>query len=497
MSTLDCRHEAPAAGLVCAHLLDGGPEEYHRRFTGQGLQFHLLCPECLRDNVGPPGLRTVCKECFALAQRERTWSGIAGQPEIRERPSRLSFLHESAHLAGPIPDGFLDIQPVENVDRNLWIALTRAGELVRLDLDEGTSEPLCRLPPSQLDLAQAVSLHLSWAGRLAAIVNTRSRHGIVIDLDRGRPTMPLERDDYHNQHCTFPVAFFEAAGRTLLIHATAWNRLDVSDPLTGTLLTARALTAPADQRQRLEHDLDYFHCRLTVSPDGQHVAEDGWIWHPVGVVVTWDTGPWLAGNVWESEDGLSRKTLTYRVYHWDSPLCWVAQDRLAVWGYGEDDDWLIPAARIFDVARAQEVRWFAGPKGNLVFDDYLFSFDANDGTSIWDVDSGERLLREEGFCPHRYHRGARLFLTPATDGSFQVSRLRGRPIDPDWLSANGGAVARLARGIALEQDFHALPVLADALEEAGCQDPAILGHCRQPKPHTRRCWVVDLLVENE
>ena len=39
-----------------------------------------------------------------------------------------------------------------------------------------------------------------------------------------------------------------------------------------------------------------------------------------------------------------------------------------------------------------------------------------------------------------------------------------------------------------------MPVLADALEEAGCQDAIILNHCREPGGHVRGCWVVDLLL---
>ena len=45
--------------------------------------------------------------------------------------------------------------------------------------------------------------------------------------------------------------------------------------------------------------------------------------------------------------------------------------------------------------------------------------------------------------------------------------------------------------IAAERDFAALPVLADALEDAGCADAAILEHCRQREPHFRGCWVRD------
>jgi hypothetical protein len=53
---------------------------------------------------------------------------------------------------------------------------------------------------------------------------------------------------------------------------------------------------------------------------------------------------------------------------------------------------------------------------------------------------------------------------------------------------------QLARTLYEERRFEDLPVLGDALEEAGCQDAAVLEHCRGPGPHVRGCWVVDLLL---
>jgi hypothetical protein len=52
----------------------------------------------------------------------------------------------------------------------------------------------------------------------------------------------------------------------------------------------------------------------------------------------------------------------------------------------------------------------------------------------------------------------------------------------------------LAQAIYDEGAFDRLPVLADALEETGCTNADILGHCRGPGPHVRGCWVVDLLL---
>jgi len=52
----------------------------------------------------------------------------------------------------------------------------------------------------------------------------------------------------------------------------------------------------------------------------------------------------------------------------------------------------------------------------------------------------------------------------------------------------------LARSIFDEAAFERLPILADALMDAGCADERVIGHCRSGGPHTRGCWVVDLVL---
>jgi hypothetical protein len=70
-------------------------------------------------------------------------------------------------------------------------------------------------------------------------------------------------------------------------------------------------------------------------------------------------------------------------------------------------------------------------------------------------------------------------------------------VDPAWLHWQGGAVPKLAAGIYDERAFDRLPLLADALEDAGCADATILGHCRGSGEHVRGCWAVDLVLRRE
>ncbi len=66
-------------------------------------------------------------------------------------------------------------------------------------------------------------------------------------------------------------------------------------------------------------------------------------------------------------------------------------------------------------------------------------------------------------------------------------------VDPAWLAWNGGCVRKLARAVCEGGRFEKLPVLADALEDAGCTDAAVLAHCRDPAGHAPGCWVLERL----
>jgi hypothetical protein len=68
------------------------------------------------------------------------------------------------------------------------------------------------------------------------------------------------------------------------------------------------------------------------------------------------------------------------------------------------------------------------------------------------------------------------------------------PADPAWLTWNNETVRRLARHIRATGESDQLPILADALEDAGCTDVALLTHCREEHPQGTRSWAVELLA---
>lgn len=428
-----CGHAGPpASGRVCAHLHADYDLDQWQNFTGVGKQFDLICASCAANPVQrEASLLSVCSGCFERARDESLPDGIVGDPQISTRETSLAFSHRIVTLAPPLEEEILALQPIEDSIQPVCLAITSTALLIRLNLQTGRTETVRQLPQTLVDLKKSITLRVSPNGDLVALANAKGQFGVVLDSETGELRMPLDRGPYRTENSEFPLAFFRRDGRLLLVHGTAWNRLDVSDPRTATLLTHREYPATESDEIRPVHFLDYFHGSLSVSPGGEWIVDNGWVWGAAGIILTWSLRRWLDENVWEAEDGPTWRRYCQRWGCWDGPHCWINSTTLAVWGYGADADHLRPAVLFFDVSGTGDHpwpdRWFPGPDGTLVFDDYLFSYSPESGTSIWDVETGERLLKLAQFCPTVYHRGARQFITRRSDGTFLVSTLMGKP----------------------------------------------------------------------
>jgi hypothetical protein len=68
-----------------------------------------------------------------------------------------------------------------------------------------------------------------------------------------------------------------------------------------------------------------------------------------------------------------------------------------------------------------------------------------------------------------------------------------RPVtfDPSWRTSTA---VELARQMYESRTFDRMPILADALQDAGCEEPSVIVHCQSDGPHVRGCWVVDLVL---
>ncbi len=74
----------------------------------------------------------------------------------------------------------------------------------------------------------------------------------------------------------------------------------------------------------------------------------------------------------------------------------------------------------------------------------------------------------------------------------------GGPVQTAWFDAQWRTsdVVGLAKSMYDSSDYSAMPILADALQDAGCQQDAVLEHCRGDTPHVRGCWVVDVVLQH-
>ncbi len=90
--------------------------------------------------------------------------------------------------------------------------------------------------------------------------------------------------------------------------------------------------------------------------------------------------------------------------------------------------------------------------------------------------------------------------TQAIEESVQAEFVReifGNPFRPITLDSGRltSTVIDLAQAIYDERAFDCMPILADALMDAGCDSKEIIAHCRGDAPHVRGCWLVDLIIE--
>lgn len=405
----------------------------------------LMCKSCAaeRQNGNVISTDAVCQECFEYITREiGDLEGVQGKPQIRIRSEPFDVQLSKTGLPSEVGT-VIDIAAVTSESRSVWLLLAEDGAICRFDANSGNWTCLAHAhvnpEPDHKPWCNHVlrrRLYSSPNGELAAVVNDYGRHGQIIDLRNGKATLALDGGDYHPETVPFSFAFALVRGRLVAIHRTAWNRLDVSDPYTGELLSDRNPTSYRRGEDRPAHYLDYFHGALHVSPDSVRILDDGWVWHPVGIPRAWSLEQWLSDNVWESEDGPSRKVVCSRDYYWDHAMAWLDDQRVAIGGLGEDDAFMIDGARIFDVsargepgpgnradwAWPREITAFAGPAGALFSDAGILLSSSLDGLSRWDVNDGSRTGHLEGFSPTHYHSKARE-LVLISDGSLIRGKL--------------------------------------------------------------------------
>lgn len=391
----------------CEHL--AAAEQYQKilRYYPDGeSRYCLVCRECIthHEETGAlPNLVSVSSEQFCYVDLELGCDGIVGAPPFPSTETSLRFQSES------YPCRF-ELIAVHG-HRGRWLGLSRNGDII----DLRRQEVLCRLKTGELDLEKQTDV--SSLGEYVVAVNTHGQFGGAYSLRTGRCIVKLDRGTYHIEHSKFPVSLVEVKDQPLLIHATDWNQLHITN-----LRNAKPINNRAVGKR-----LDYFHAGLSVSPNNEWMVSNGWHWHPLGEVRTWNLVRWLEEEPFEPEDGTSIRELVSRAYYWDGPLCWVNDYILAVWGWGDDDLAMSSAVLFFDVRTGERVGWFPGPEikggGFLAFETYLFSVSPVEGTSIWDISTGTRLHHDPSHRPVAWSQGEFLSAEP---GAVVFSRLEGK-----------------------------------------------------------------------
>jgi hypothetical protein len=429
---LSCGHEKTPFGVpLCSHIRTCREPwlSYVKWYVGSGLNTEFICVPCAeaREKGLPIQAESVCEECFEYATTEICdFSRTGGQPEIRI----VSTIFDGTLSKTAIPSEFgrvVDIAPINQESQSIWLMLAEDGRLSRFDAHSGKAELVgaIEIPAESAEdpfrgHTLRPHLHVSKDGQFAAVVNDYGRYGRVINLQSGKVTLMLDGDEYRPDTVPFSFAFAYWQGRVVVIHRTAWNRLDLSDASNGELLSKRGPTSYRDGEQRPQHYLDYFHGALYLSPKGTHILDDGWVWHPVGMPVVWSVDRWLSENVWESEDGPTRKDMCGRNYYWDHGIAWLDEETVALGGIGDDDAAIIDGARIFDITStespgpgwnprwlwAKEIAAFAGPAGKFFSDGKSLYSSSQNGLSRWDPKTGARTGHIEDFRPAHHHLGA-------------------------------------------------------------------------------------------
>jgi hypothetical protein len=176
---------------------------------------------------------------------------------------------------------------------------------------------------------------------------------------------------------------------------------------------------------------------------------------------------------------------------------------------------LVPASeQLLATVTNQDLEALTARFGSLMFYDRdwaEFLGARRPGDEVWRFADGDG---REGFAVVRQGRPLAEFLLPDPDHERRLREHTARDTErraaldrctrgvPSGLTALPPAwrtdtVLALARQMYEARDFSAMPILADALQDAGCDNDDMLTHCRGPGPHVCGCWVVDLVLGKE
>ncbi len=208
------------------------------------------------------------------------------------------------------------------VDVDLIFAITRELELLKIQISTEKIIKNYKIEKGKLDLESNFKLHLSPSDKYVGVTNGNGQYGLLFDLEKEQKILDLDRKNYHSVQTEFPIQFIEKEGHILLIHATDWNNLEVTDLHENKLLTKRI------NKYQSEFYLDYFYGSMHLSPNKKKVLSSGWVWGPASVLKIIDIENWLIQNINEPE--INRESdYCIMSYYWERALCWIDDHTIA------------------------------------------------------------------------------------------------------------------------------------------------------------------------
>jgi len=315
---------------------------------------------------------------------------------------------------------------------------TDHSEIVRLNIDSGEHDLIATLDANEFPVTAKFHLYCSQDGRFLALTcRRRSTHelsplckGIVIRQADGETVMALSAGDYHTEQAPLPLCFLEYEGRTLLVHATDWNRLDITDMDSGKIITERNFEDSPGRDEDNDDLYTEWYGLLKPSPNNSRMATIGWVWHPIGIALSFDLKAWLNGSTWESDCSPRMRDYAIWDYYWDSPFCWVDDQKLCIWGVsdGEFGDDPKNEAAIFDAESGDKLLSIPGPTCDTFFcDEYLFSGlqvgeERQMGLTIWSLKDASLLYKKQGLFADLYVPEEKALIAFDKNGEITINR---------------------------------------------------------------------------
>ena len=171
-------------------------------------------------------------------------------------------------------------------------------------------------------------------------------------------------------------------------------------------------------------------------------------------------------------------------------IAWISEATEPIW-----DELIVAQQRAMDAGEPLKALRLLHYLGSCLSNDPLPPFISGNPTSFRDNMLRRsrrfiRWLRGTQSVPDAGRRGHEATWLPSIRDIFG-NPFRPVIFSPSWHTSTAVAIASQMYE---SRDFGAMPILADALQDTGCIDEAILTHCRGPGPHVRGCWVTDALL---